>query len=108
MRSGGVSSSSRGACDEGSPYASCRRSLASLGMTESPLGRDDFSVEVTMDVLRYNELNISAVKKQYDTVVALLQQNNFAASGVKQFAGTPFYLVPLDSTQGLLFRVVSH
>ncbi len=61
-----------------------------------------------MDVLRYNELNISAVKKQYDTVVALLQQNNFAASGVKQFVGTPFYLVPLDSTQGLLFRVVSH
>ena len=61
-----------------------------------------------MDVLRYNELDISAVKKQYDTVVALLQQNNFASSGVEQFAGTPFYLVPLNPTQNLLFKVVSH
>src|ERR1700730_13031015 len=60
-----------------------------------------------MDVLLYNELNISDIKKQYDAIVASIRKNDFSSSGVKRVSDTSFYLAPLNQTQYLLFKVVA-
>ncbi len=61
-----------------------------------------------MDVLIYNELNISSVKKQYDKVVDMLRCDDFHSAEVKKLSGTPYYRAKLDYTNRLLFKVVTH
>ena len=61
-----------------------------------------------MDVLIYNELDISSVKKHYDKVVGMLRCDDFYSAEVKKLSGTPYYRAKLDYTNRLLFKVVTH
>jgi hypothetical protein len=61
-----------------------------------------------MDVLRYNELDTSCVKKQYEKVVEMIQRDDFYSAEVKKLVGTPYYRAKLDHTNRLLFKIVSH
>src|ERR1700733_6331170 len=61
-----------------------------------------------MDILIYNELDISSVKKQYDKVVHMLRCDDFFSAEVKKLSGTPYYRAKLDYSNRLLFKVITH
>lgn len=61
-----------------------------------------------MDVLCYNELDISDVQKQYEKTVDQIKRNDFYSAEVKKLTGTPYYRAKLDQTNRLLFKVVSY
>jgi len=60
-----------------------------------------------MKILKYNELDISGVKKQYDKVIEFISQDNFYSAEVKKLSGTPYYRAKLDYTNRLLFKIIS-
>jgi superfamily I DNA/RNA helicase len=57
-----------------------------------------------MELLFYNQLETAKVKKQFDKVVAHLQESNFRAADVKKMVNTGYYRAKLDDTNRLLFR----
>lgn len=61
-----------------------------------------------MDILIYNELDVSRVKKQYNKIVDMLQHDDFYSAEVKKLSGTPYYRAKLDYTNRLLFKVVTY
>ncbi len=62
-----------------------------------------------MEILQYNELNISPVKKQFSKVVEYLKQGDFKSADVKKMAGsTAFYRAKLDDTNRLLFQFTEY
>ena len=61
-----------------------------------------------MEILKYNELDVSRVKKQYEKVVAMLEADDFYSAEVKKLTGTPYYRAKLDYTNRLLFKVVTY
>lgn len=60
-----------------------------------------------MDILIYNELNVSRVKKQYDKIIDMIRRDDFYSSEVKKLSGTPYFRAKLDHTNRLLFKVVT-
>ncbi len=60
-----------------------------------------------MDILIYNELNISHVKKQYDKIIDMIRRDDFYSSEVKKLSGTPYFRAKLDYTNRLLFKIVT-
>ena len=61
-----------------------------------------------MKVLRYNELDTSNVRSQYEKTVERIRQNDFYSAKVKKLAGTPYYRAELDYANRLLFKIVSY
>jgi len=61
-----------------------------------------------MDVLFYNELEVSRVRKQVDKVVDMLKRDDFFSADVKKLVGTPYYRAKLDHTNRLLFKIVRY
>ena len=61
-----------------------------------------------MEILTYNELDISPVKKHYEKVIAMLQCDDFYSADVKKLTGTPYYRAKLNDTHRLLFKVVTY
>jgi hypothetical protein len=61
-----------------------------------------------MDILVYNELNPSHLKKQYDKTVEMLRHDDFHSAEVKKLTPTPYYQAKLDYTNRLLFRIVTY
>ncbi|MFA4851336.1 MAG: UvrD-helicase domain-containing protein [Bacteroidales bacterium] len=61
-----------------------------------------------MDVLFYNEIDSSKVRKQFDKVVNYLQNGDFAAAEVKKMQNTGFYRAKLDYENRLLFKFAKY
>ena len=61
-----------------------------------------------MKVLRYNELDTSNVRSQYEKTVERIRQDDFYSAKVKKLAGTPYYRAELDYANRLLFKIVSY
>ena len=60
-----------------------------------------------MEILKYNELDISKVKKQYEKVIEMLRYDDFSSADVKKLTGTGYYRAKLDYTNRLLFKIVN-
>lgn len=58
-----------------------------------------------MEILYYNDLNISPVKKQLDKVTEQLRNGDFKSADVRKMGGTPYYRARLDIENRLLFRI---
>ncbi|MFH0866697.1 MAG: UvrD-helicase domain-containing protein, partial [Bacteroidota bacterium] len=61
-----------------------------------------------MDILFYNEIDSSKVRKQFDKTVNYLQNGDFAAAEVKKMQNTGFYRAKLDYENRLLFRFAKY
>jgi hypothetical protein len=61
-----------------------------------------------MDVLIYNELDVSRVKKTYAKVVECLKRDDFYSAEVKKLVGTEYYRAKLDYSNRLLFKIVEY
>lgn len=61
-----------------------------------------------MEVLQYNDLDISGIGDSWDRVVDHLRVGEFRAADVKKLSGTPFYRAKLDGANRLLFRFGRH
>lgn len=61
-----------------------------------------------MDILQYNELDLSGVQKQYAKVVEMIKRDDFYSAEVKKLSGTGYYRAKLDYTHRLLFKVVTY
>ena len=57
-----------------------------------------------MEILVYNELDYSKVKKQYKKTLDFLKKGDFKSADVKKMANAPFYRAKLDDTNRLLFK----
>ncbi len=61
-----------------------------------------------MDILLYNELDYSKVKKQFEKTLAMLKAGDFKSADAKKMQNTGFYRAKLDDTNRLLFKYVRH
>lgn len=61
-----------------------------------------------MDVLQYNDLEVTKGRAAFDRVVAALQAGDFRAADVKKLKGTPYYRAKLSDADRLLFRFGSY
>ena len=61
-----------------------------------------------MDVLRYNDLDLSGIRKEYDALVHKLQINDFEGAQLKKLHPTPYYRAKLDYANRLLLKIVQH
>lgn len=61
-----------------------------------------------MDILRYNELDITGYESEYENIEILIQNHDFHGANVKKLLGTPYYRAKLDYTNRLLFRVIQY
>jgi len=57
-----------------------------------------------MDILQYNDLDLSKIKAAFDRTVEALRSGDFRAADVKKLKGTPFYRAKLNDADRLLFR----
>lgn len=57
-----------------------------------------------MDILYYNDLDFSKVKKNFNKVVEYLQNGNFSGADVKKMGNTGYYRAKLDEENRLLFK----
>lgn len=57
-----------------------------------------------MDILYYTDIDASKIKKQYNKVVAQLQNGNFSGADVKKMTNTGLYRAKLDESNRLIFR----
>ncbi|MCD8525594.1 MAG: hypothetical protein LRY67_07785 [Gammaproteobacteria bacterium] len=51
-----------------------------------------------MDIIIYNELDASRVKKQVEKVCDAIRRDDFYSAEVKKLTGTPYYRAKLDDT----------
>ncbi len=61
-----------------------------------------------MNILQYNELDYSKVRKQFKKVVNMLKNDDFYSAEVKKLTNTPYYRAKLDYTNRLLFKFVRY
>lgn len=61
-----------------------------------------------MEILYYNDLHYTKVKKQFDKVVEQLRSNQFAAAEIKKMANTGYYRAKLDEENRLLFKFAKY
>jgi ankyrin repeat protein len=59
-----------------------------------------------MEVLLYNELDYSKIKKKFDKVLGFLKKGEFKSADVKKMVNTGFYRAKLDDTNRLLFQYI--
>ncbi len=57
-----------------------------------------------MEILQYDDLDVSGVSDSLDRIVGHLRAGDFRAADVKKLSGTPFYRAKLDAANRLLFR----
>lgn len=57
-----------------------------------------------MNVLQYNDLDVSKVRAAFDRTMKALIAGDFRAADVKKLKGTPFYRAKLSDSDRLLFR----
>ena len=57
-----------------------------------------------MKILTYNELNTKGVKKQFEKVVKMLEEDDFKSAEIKKMLPTKYYRAKLDYENRLLFK----
>lgn len=62
---------------------------------------------MTIKLLRYNHLDVSGLKPQFDRTVALLAEGNFHGADVRKLSSGSFYRAKLSDADRLLFRFAS-
>ncbi len=61
-----------------------------------------------MDLLYYNELDYTKVKKQFKKVEKALANNDFKSADIKKMIPTDYYRAKLDKTNRLLFKFAKY
>lgn len=61
-----------------------------------------------MQILRYNELDITGFRPQYEKTVEQIKRGDFYSAEVKKLTGTPYYRAKLDYANRLLFQIVTY
>ena len=61
-----------------------------------------------MKVLEYNSLDIDVSNKQYEKVLAMLNNGDYNSAELKKLQGTPYYRVKLDHTNRLLLKPIQY
>ncbi len=61
-----------------------------------------------MNILEYNDIDYSKVRRQYEKVVACLERDDFHSADVKKLAERGLYSARLDDSNRLLFRLVKY
>lgn len=59
-----------------------------------------------MEILEYNELDASAVSRQYQKIVGFLEKDNFYSAEVKKLPEHGLYRAKLDDKNRLLFKIM--
>jgi hypothetical protein len=61
-----------------------------------------------VDILYYNDLKWSGVKKQFDKVIGFLQKDDFNSAEIKKLTNTGYYRAKLDYENRLLFKFAKY
>ena len=61
-----------------------------------------------MEILYYNDLDFSKVKKQFEKTVNQLKAGNWAGAEIKKMQNTGYYRARLDAENRLLFKFAKH
>jgi UvrD/REP helicase N-terminal domain len=61
-----------------------------------------------MEILLYNEIDYSKVKKQFDKLLAQLRNGDWAGAEMKKMPNTGYYRAKLDDTNRLLLKVAKY
>lgn len=61
-----------------------------------------------MQILEYNDIDYSKVKRQYEKVVASIERDDFRSADVKKLAEHDLYSARLDDSNRLLFKLVKY
>lgn len=61
-----------------------------------------------MQVLEYNDIDYSKIRRQYEKVVACIERDDFHSADVKKFAEYDLYSARLDDSNRLLFKLVKY
>lgn len=61
-----------------------------------------------MEILEYNDLDTSRVRRQYEKLIGYLENDDFHSAEVKKLAEHGLYRAKLDDSNRLLFRIVTY
>jgi ankyrin repeat protein len=61
-----------------------------------------------MEILYYNDLDFSKVKKQFEKTLGFLRNGDFKSAEIKKMQPTPYYRAKLDAENRLLFKFASY
>lgn len=61
-----------------------------------------------MKILEYNDIDTSKVKRQYEKVIAFLENDDFRSAEIKRLAEHDLYRAKLDDTNRLIFKIVKY
>lgn len=61
-----------------------------------------------MKILKYNDLDTSKVKRQYEKVVSFLENDNFHSAEVKKLGEHGLYRAKLDDANRLIFKIAKY
>lgn len=61
-----------------------------------------------MQILEYNDLDCSKVRRQYEKVIGCLERDDFRSANVKKLAEYDLYSARLDDSNRLLFKLVQY
>ncbi len=61
-----------------------------------------------MEILYYNDLNFSKVKKQFEKTLGFLRNDDFKSAEIKKMLPTSYYRAKLDVENRLLFKFASY
>jgi hypothetical protein len=61
-----------------------------------------------MNILEYNEIDYSKVRRQYEKVIGFLEKGDFRSADVKKLAEHGIYRARLDDSNRLLFKLVKY
>lgn len=61
-----------------------------------------------MEILLYNEIDYSKVKKQFDKVLTQLRNADWAGAELKKMSNTGYYRAKLDDTNRLLLKLAKY
>lgn len=61
-----------------------------------------------MDILLYNEIDTSKVKKQFDKILTQLRNGDWAGAEMKKMSNTGYYRAKLDDTHRLLLKLAKY
>ena len=61
-----------------------------------------------MKTLTYNQFDSTGLKPACEKVIKLLENNNFKSAEVKKLSPTPYYAAKLDTSNRLLFKIITY
>ena len=61
-----------------------------------------------MNILEYNDIDYSKVRRQYEKVVACIERNDFRSADVKKLSDHDLYVARLDDSNRLIFKLVKY